>query len=62
MLSKISQTDQDKYHIISLNIESKNQMNKQNKQTNKKQKQTHKYREQTDGCQSGEEWENGQNK
>ena len=47
ILSEITQTEKDKYHIISLSEESK----EQNKQT--KQKQTHRYKEQTDSCQRG---------
>ena len=48
MLSEISQTDKDKYHMISLK-------NKTNEQTTK-QKLTHRFREQTGGCQGGEGW------
>ena len=46
ILSEISQTEKDKYHMISLMCAIwKKGMNKH---------QTHKYREQTDGCQSEE--------
>ena len=47
MLSKVSQKEKDKYHMISLTcgIKNKTQMNVSMKQT-----QTHKYREQTCGC------------
>ena len=41
MLSEISQTQKDKYRMISLSMESK----KQNKWKNIKQKQTYRYRE-----------------
>ena len=61
MLSKIIQTEKDKYHIIHWNVESK----KQNKLTNEtKQKRTHRYWKQMAGCQRGgigEKWEWGIN-
>ena len=49
MLSEISQTEKDKYCIISLTWTLKT------KQTNKNPKKTqaHRYREQIDGCKSG---------
>ena len=49
MLSEISQTEKNKYHMIYLYVESKNP----NKRTNKEQKQTHRYRKQTSFCQRG---------
>ena len=45
MLSEISQTEKDKYRVISLTWNLKNKMNKQNKQTPR-------HREQTDSCQA----------
>ena len=56
MLSKISQAEEDKYHMISLIC---GILKKEKIRTNiTKQKQTHRYREQTDGCQrrGGGEW------
>ena len=50
MLNEISQTEKDKYCMISQYMESK----KYNKRVNKtKKKQTHRYREQTSGYQWG---------
>ena len=54
MLSKISQTEKDKYHMFSLTCGIKT---KQNKQKQQQKKWTHKNREQTSGCQRGPEWE-----
>ena len=50
ILSEISQTEKDKYHMISLicGIQNMTQMN-----LSTKQKQTHRHREQTSGCQGG---------
>ena len=49
-LSKVSQEEKDKYHMIPLicGIQNMSQMN-----ISTKQKQIHKYREQTCGCQDG---------
>ena len=50
MLSEISQTEKDKYHMIffTCGIYKNNKIYEQIKQ-----KQTHRYREQTDDCQMG---------
>ena len=57
ILSEVSQKEKDKYHMISLSVESKIW----HKWTlSMKQKQTHRHREQTCGCQGGGgevEWE-----
>ena len=50
ILSQVSQTDKDKYHMISLIVEYKN-MIQMNLFT--KQKQTHRHRKQTYGYQRG---------
>ena len=49
MLNEISQTEKDKYHMISLVWNLK-------KKQKQKQNQTHKYRKQTDGCQRAGGW------
>ena len=65
MLSEISQSGKDKYHMISLicGIKKTKHMNMG---VNKKDRQTKKqilnYREQTDGYQKGGGWGNGLNK
>ena len=46
-LNEISQSEKDKYHMISSHVESKEQYK------HKQQKQTHGYREQTGGPQRG---------
>ena len=50
ILTEVSQTEKDKYHMLSLicGIENMTQMN-----LSTKQKQTHRRREQTCGCQGG---------
>ena len=50
VLSGISQTEKDKYHMISTHVESQKQKHQQTKQD-----QTHRYREHFDGCQMVEE-------
>ena len=54
-LSEISQTEKDKYHMISLTVESKKLLIQMNLFT--KQKQTHRHRKQTYGYQSGKRGE-----
>ena len=49
MVSEISQTEKDKYSMLSLILESKNKL-----VNITKQKQTHRYREQTSGSHWGE--------
>ena len=53
MLSEISQTEKDKYHVISLMCGIS-----KTKQANIKQKQSYRYREQTSDCQR--EWGKGE--
>ena len=50
ILSEVSQTEKDNYHMISLicGIETRTQLN-----LSTKQEQTHRHREQTCGCQGG---------
>lgn len=55
VLREISQAAQDKYHVVSLDVESE----KQNKRTNKKQEQTRKYRERASCCQKGGDRQTG---
>ena len=54
ILSKVSQREKDKYHMLSLicGIYNMTQMN-----LSVKQKQTHRQREQTCGCQGAGSWE-----
>ena len=51
ILSEVSQTEEDKYHMIYLYVESKKKMIQMNLFI--KQKQTHRLRKQTYGYQSG---------
>ena len=51
MLTEISQTEKDKYHMISLICGILKR-----KQTEQNKTQTHRYREQIDGCQRAGWW------
>lgn len=54
VLSGVSQIYKDKCHMISLYVESKEQINKPKK---KKRKETHRYKEHLEGFQMGGCWE-----
>ena len=54
ILSEISQTKRDKYHMISLMCNLRNKTNEQTKETN--EKQILKYREQNGGCWKRSGW------
>ena len=64
MLSKVSQSEEDKYHMIlfiywNLRNKTKEQWGLQGERMEQIKKQTLNYKKQTDGYQKGNEWGDG---